>query len=51
MFKVRDKGASKMHFRCLLRCICAIVHLSSPSLYLEMRYLKFGLVFDLHFFH
>ena len=53
MFKVHDKGTSKMHFRCVLRCICAIVHLSSPSLYLErdMQYLKFDLVFDLNFFH
>ena len=42
MFKVRDKGASKMHFRCVLRCVCAIVHLSSSSLYL---------VFDLNLVH
>ena len=41
-----------MHFRCGLRCVCAMAHLSSPSMYLE-RYavLKFGLVFDLNFFH
>ena len=50
MFKVRDKGVSKMYFRCMLRC--AIVLLYSPSLYLErhMQYLKFDLVFDLNFF-
>ena len=33
--KVRDKGTSKMHFRCVLRCMCVITHLSSPSLCLE----------------
>ena len=42
MFKVHDNVASKMHFRCVLRFVCAIVHLSSPSLYLA---------FDLNFFH
>ena len=42
MFKVHDKVASKMHFRCVLRFVCAIVHVSSPSLYLA---------FDLNFFH
>ena len=51
MFKVCDKGASKMHFRCALRCICAIVHLSSPSLYLE-RYAVFKIWLSvLNFFH
>ena len=35
MSKVPDNDASKMHFRCVLRCTCAIVHLSLPSLYLE----------------
>ena len=51
MFKVRNKGASKMHFRCVLRCAIALFF--STSLYLErgMQYLKFGLVFDLNFFH
>ena len=51
MFKVRDKGASKIYFRCVLRC--AIALLFSASLYLEreMQYLKFSLVFDLNFFH
>ena len=47
MFKVRDKGASKMYFR------NAIAFLFLPSLYLErdMQYFKFGLVFNLNFFH
>ena len=40
LFKVCDKDACKMHFRCVLRCLCAIVHLSLPSLYLE-RYAVF----------
>ena len=51
MFKMRDKGASKMYFKCVLRCTIEL--LSSASLYLErdMQYLKFGLVFDLNFLH
>ena len=50
MLKVRVKGASKMYFRCVLRC--AIALLSSASLHLGryMQYLKFVLVFDLSFF-
>ena len=51
MFKVRDNGAYKMYFRCVLRSAVAL--LSLPNLYLErdMQYLKFGLVFDLKFLH
>ena len=50
MFKMPDKGTSKMYFTCVLRC--AIALLSSASLYLErnMQYLKFGLVINLNFF-
>ena len=41
-------GASKMHFRCVLRCVCSITHLSSPSLYLD-RYAVFIIWFSVWF--
>ena len=54
MFKVRDKmhPAFKMHFRCELRCVCAVGYLPRQDcIYRDMEYLKFGLMFDLNFFH
>ena len=53
MFKVLDNGAPKMHFRCAQRCVfarlCTFPH--QVCIYRDMQYLKFGLVFDLNFFH
>ena len=43
--QVRYKDASKMHFRCVLRCAWTIKHLSSASLYIE-RYAVFKIWFS-----
>ena len=45
-------AAFKMHFRCELRCVCAVGYLPRQDcIYRDMEYLKFGLMFDLNFFH